>query len=413
MPRTTPSKPRRRPAPRPKVRVPDHGIVGDCPAVRAMLRELRRYAPTALPALVLGETGTGKELVARELHRASGRRGRFVAVSCPNLPAHLVESELFGHRRGAFTGAVENRTGAFEEADGGTLFLDEIGEMPMDVQAKVLRVLQEGVIRRLGDSREVRVDVRVVAATWRDLRGLVAEGRFREDLYNRLAYCEVTLPPLRERGHDVVLLARALMVRAREKHGLPRRALGQDAEVVLRAYAWPGNVRELERTLYRALATATGRALRAEDLRRALGPGWDDEGEGAVTEEPPTVLGLLEQHGPMRAGALRAALGVSKSTLGRLVAPLLAQGRIVREGAGAGTTYRMVVHKAGALEPDDRWGTALGIAQAEGRINRGRLASELGVSERTALRVLSAMVEAGVLVEDGGRGRGAGYRLTC
>ncbi len=412
MPRPSPPQTRRRPAPRPKVRVPDHGIVGDCPAVRAMLRELRRYAPTALPALVLGETGTGKELVARELHRASGRCGRFVAVSCPNLPAHLVESELFGHRRGAFTGAVENRTGAFEDADGGTLFLDEIGEMPMDVQAKVLRVLQEGVIRRLGDSREVRVDVRVVAATWRDLPRLVAEGRFREDLYNRMAYCEVTLPPLRERGHDVVLLARALMVRARDKHGLPRRALGQDAEAVLRAYAWPGNVRELERTLYRALATATGKALRAEDLRRALGPAWDEEGEAVVAEEPPSVLELLEQRGPMRAAEFRAALGVSKSTLGRLVSPLLAQGRVVREGAGAGTTYRLVVHAVGAPEPDDRWGTALGLARAGGRVTRGRLASELGVSERTALRVLSAMVEAGVLVEDGGRGRGAGYRAT-
>ena len=410
MPRTTPSKTRRRPAPRPKVRVPDHGIVGDCPAVRAMLRELRRYAPTSLPALVLGETGTGKELVARELHRGSGRRGRFVAVTCPNLPANLVESELFGHRRGAFTGASDNRIGAFEEADGGTLFLDEIGEMPLEVQAKVLRVLQEGVIRRLGEGREVRVDVRVVAATWRDLRTLVAEGRFREDLYNRLAYCEVTLPPLRERGHDVVLLARALMVRAREKHGLPRRALGQDAEGVLRAYAWPGNVRELERTLYRALATGTGRALRGDDLRRALGGALEAEPE---TEEVPTVLGVLEQRGEMRAGDLRAALGVSKSTLGRLVAPLIAEGRVVREGAGVATNYRLVVHRPGAPRPDDRWGTALGLAREEGRVSRGRLAAELGVSERTALRVLAAMVEAGVLVEDGGRGRGAGYLACC
>ncbi len=210
----------------------------------------------------------------------------------------------------------------------------------------------------------------------------------------------------------MVLLARALMVRARDKHGLPRRALGQDAEVVLRAYAWPGNVRELERTLYRALATATGKALRAEDLRRALGPAWDEAGEAAADGEPPLVLELLEQRGPMRAGELRAALGVSKSTLGRLVAPLLAQGLVVRDGAGAGTTYRLVVHAAGAPEPDDRWGTALGLARAEGRVTRGRLASELGVSERTALRVRSAMAEAGVLALDGWRGRGAGYRAS-
>ena len=251
-----------------------------------------------------------------------------------------------------------------------------------------------------------------MAATWRDLPRLVAGGRFREDLYNRLAYCEVTLPPLRERGHDVVLLARALMVRARDKHGLPRRALGQDAEVVLRAYTWPGNIRELERTLYRALATATRKAMRAEDLRRALGLAWKEAGEAAVAEEPPSVLELLEQRGPIRASELRAALGVSKSTLGRLVSPLLAQGRVMRDGAGAGTMYRLVVHAVGAPEPDNRWGTALGLARAEGRVTRGRLASELGVPERTALRVLAAMVEAGVLVEDGGRGRGAGYRAA-
>jgi len=374
-----------------------------------MLRDLRRYAPTALPALVLGETGTGKELVARELHRASGRRGKFVAVSCPNLPAHLVESELFGHRRGAYTGAVDHRTGAFEEADGGTLFLDEIGEMPVDVQAKVLRVLQEGVIRRLGENREVRVDVRVVAATWRDLPVLVAEGRFREDLYNRLAYCEVRLPPLRERGHDVVLLARAIMVRAREKHGLPRRALAGDAAVVLQAYGWPGNVRELERTLYRALATGTGRALRAEDLRRALGPVLAPTACSPSPVQAPTLLDLLAERGAMGAGELRAALGVSKSTLARLVAPMVAEGRVVRDGAGAVTSYRLVIHRPGAPEPDDRWGTALDLARSEGRVTRGRLAEVVGVSERTALRVLSAMVEAGVLAEDGGRGRGAGY----
>ena len=385
-------------------------MVGDCAAMREMLRLVRRYAPTSLPALVLGETGTGKELVAREIHRASRRAGRFVAVSCPNLPAQLVESELFGHRRGAFTGAVEHRTGAFEDADGGTLFLDEIGEMAPDVQAKVLRVLQEGVIRRLGDRRATQVNVRVVAATWRDLPQMVAEGRFREDLYNRLVFCEVTLPPLRDRGHDVVLLARALMVRAREKHGLPRRALGRDAETLLLAQPWPGNVRELERTLYRALATGSGRSVKADDLRRALGSTC--KGSEAGSEGPPTVLGALERSGVLRAADLRAELGVSRSTLARRVAPLLAEGRVVREGAGAATAYRLVVSKPGNRLPDDRWGAALGIAQKDGRVTRGRLATEVGVSERTALRVLSAMVEAGVLTADGGRGRAAGYRLA-
>jgi len=359
--------------------------------------------------LVLGETGTGKELVAREFHRTSGREGELVAVSCPNLPSHLVESELFGHRRGAFTGAVGHRTGAFEAADGGTLFLDEIGDMPLEVQAKVLRVLQEGVIRRLGETREIRVNVRVVAATWRDLPKLIEEGKFREDLYNRLAYCEVKVPPLRERGHDVTVITRALLVRAREKHGLPRRALSAGAIEVLRAYAWPGNVRELERVLYRAVVMGSGRSLRAEDLRRALGC---DATLAAVTEptEATTVESVLREEGEMLAGDLRAVLGVSKSTLGRRLAEPLAQGRVVREGKGGATRYRLV-ETPGGEERDPRWLVALALARRDGRVTRGALAPALEVSERTATRLLSAMVVAHVLVDDGGRGRSAGYRL--
>jgi len=394
----------------PKVRVPVHGIIGDCSEIRQMLREIRRYAKTSLPALVLGETGTGKELVAREFHRASGREGELVAVSCPNLPSHLVESELFGHRRGAFTGAVGHRTGAFEAADGGTLFLDEIGDMPLEVQAKVLRVLQEGVIRRLGETREIRVDVRVVAATWRDLPQLIEEGMFREDLYNRLAYCVVRVPPLRERGHDVVAITRALLVKARVKHGLPRRALSGEAIEVLRGHAWPGNVRELERVLYRAAATGSGRSLRADDLRRALGTPRQLVVAAEPTDEP-TVESVLAEHGEMLAGDLRAELGVSKSTLGRRLAELLNQGRVVREGQGAATRYRLVSMPA-VPHQDARWMVALKLVRQDGRVTRGELASALGVSDRTATRVLSAMVRAAVLVEDGGRGRSAGYRAV-
>jgi len=392
----------------PKVRIPEHGIIGDCSEMRQMLREIRRYAKTSLPALVLGETGTGKELVAREFHRASGREGELVAVSCPNLPSHLVESELFGHRRGAFTGAVGHRTGAFEAADGGTLFLDEIGDMSLEVQAKVLRVLQEGVIRRLGETREIRVDVRVVAATWRDLPKLIEEGKFREDLYNRLAYCVVRVPPLRERGHDVVMIARALLVKAREKHGLPRRALSGETIEVLRGHSWPGNVRELERVLYRAVATGSGRSLRAADLQRALGTSPQQVVVGDPTNEP-TVESVLREHGEMLAGDLRAELGVSKSTLGRRLTDLLDQGRVVRDGNGPATRYRMV-ELSRREEHDPRWLVALRLARRDGRVTRGALAPELGVSERTATRVLSAMVAADVLLDDGGRGRSSGYR---
>jgi len=378
--------------------------------VRAVLREVRRYGKTSLPALVLGETGTGKELIARELHRVSPRAARaFVAVSCPNLPSQLVESELFGHKRGAFTGAIDGRTGAFEMADGGTLFLDEIGDMALDVQAKILRVLQEGVIRRLGESREVRVDVRVVAATWRDLPALVADGRFREDLYNRLAYCVVTLPPLRERSHDVVRIARALLVKAREKHGLPRRALSREAEEVLRAERWPGNVRELERVLFQAVTMGSGRSLTGADLLRVLGRPAPEPRTSDQTTASVTIEDVLRERGDVGAGDLRAALGVSKSQLGRMLAPLVEQGRVVRDGRGAGTRYRLAEHHATASEEDPRWAQALAIAHREGRVTRAALAEAAVLSERTATRVLGAMVVAGLLVEDRGRGRAAGY----
>jgi transcriptional regulator with GAF, ATPase, and Fis domain len=379
--------------------------------MRAVLREVRRYGKTRLPALVLGDTGTGKELIARALHRSSPRADRpFVAVSCPNLPGQLVESELFGHSQGAFTGAVRLRTGAFEEANGGTLFLDEIGDMAVDVQAKILRVLQEGVIRRLGDNREIRVDVRVVAATWRDLREMVSEGKFREDLYNRLAYCVVRIPSLHERGHDVVRIARALLVKAREKHGLPRRSLSREAEDVLLAERWPGNVRELERVLFRAVATGAGRSLTAADLHRVLErPGSDEAPAERPTRSVEEVLG---ERGEIGAGDLRAALGVSKTQLARVLAPLVEQQVVVRHGRGAATRYRLAERGPVAAIDDPRWALALAIARREGRVTRTALAEATVVSERTATRVLGAMVEAGLLVEDGGRGRSAGYLRT-
>jgi two-component system response regulator AtoC len=217
--------------------------------------------------LLHGETGTGKELAARAIHAGSTRRERrFVAVNCGALPGELVESELFGHARGAFTGAVGAKPGLFEEAEGGTIFLDEIGELPLPVQVKLNRVLQEKEIRRVGDNRPARVDVRVVAATHRDLRAEVAAGRFREDLFYRLNVFPVTLPPLRDRREDVALLAAHFL----EKHAnaLRKRIEGFDAEAtrVLAGYAWPGNVRELENAVERAVAVASGPLILPTDL---------------------------------------------------------------------------------------------------------------------------------------------------
>ncbi|WP_114469033.1 nitric oxide reductase transcriptional regulator NorR [Pseudorhodoferax soli] len=250
-------------------------LVGRSAAHRALLREIALVGPSDLTVLVGGETGVGKELVVQALHAASPRAARpLVSLNCAALPENLVESELFGHVRGAFSGAVAERQGKFELADGGTLFLDEVGELPLAVQAKLLRVLQNGQLQRLGSDREHRVDVRLVAATNRDLAAEVRAGRFRADLYHRLGAYPLAVPPLRERGRDVLLLAGAFLEEQRASLGLGNVRLDAQAQQALLAHAWPGNVRELEHVLARAALRALGRhgqrprvlSVDAEDL---------------------------------------------------------------------------------------------------------------------------------------------------
>jgi DNA-binding NtrC family response regulator len=221
---------------------PGH-LVGDSPAMEALRRLITRVGPSDAAVLITGETGTGKERVARALHLASGRKGRFVAINCAAIPATLLESELFGHERGAFSGATARRSGRFEQAHGGTLFLDEIGDMPLELQAKLLRALETKEVERLGGTGPVTVDVRILAATHQELARAVKEGRFRQDLFFRLNVMPLALPPLRERPEDLLPLARAF---AAEIAGpqVPV-VLAPGAEVALRAYRWPGNIREL------------------------------------------------------------------------------------------------------------------------------------------------------------------------
>ncbi|MBI2205114.1 MAG: sigma 54-interacting transcriptional regulator [Candidatus Rokubacteria bacterium] len=238
-------------------------IVGQSSAVRRALRALETVAPTDACVLVLGETGTGKELVARALHDLSARRRTpLVKVNCAAIPAGLIESELFGHERGAFTGAISRAIGRFELADGGTILLDEIGELPLDLQAKLLRVLQDGEFERVGSARTNKVDVRVVAATNRDLEAAVREGRFRQDLYYRLNVFPIRVPPLRERKEDVSLLAKYFVARYAAKFGKRIDAIPRTAMDALRAYPWPGNVRELENVIERAVILSQGPELK-------------------------------------------------------------------------------------------------------------------------------------------------------
>ena len=228
---------------------------------------IERVAEATSPVLITGETGTGKELVARALHARSGRRKKpFCAVNCSAIAANLIESELFGHAQGAFTGADRERPGLFAAADGGTLFLDEIGELPLELQPKLLRVLQEGEVRPVGETRPRRVNVRVLAATARDLKAEAAAGRFRDDLFYRLAVIEIHLPPLRERREDIPLLAEHFLQRIAAREGRTPPALAPDALAVLQGYAWPGNIRELENFLEKTLIFCRGERIDRANL---------------------------------------------------------------------------------------------------------------------------------------------------
>jgi two-component system response regulator HydG len=248
-----------------------NGLVGESVAMRALKTLIERVANAPSPVLIVGETGTGKEIVARTIHVESARRdASFVAVNCAALPETLLESELFGHARGAFTGATQVRRGVFVEADRGTLFLDEVGDMPLALQGKLLRVLQSGEIRAVGGESTRRVDVRCIAATQRDLRHLVQSGEFREDLFFRLNVVPVRLPPLRERREDIPLLVEHLLSQAQQRLGGAARRFTPSAFRALEAHSWPGNVRELDNVIERLLVTSTRAEIDLDSVLPAL-----------------------------------------------------------------------------------------------------------------------------------------------
>ncbi|MGE7958401.1 sigma-54-dependent transcriptional regulator [Pseudomonas sp. NPDC089530] len=243
------------------------GIIGSCPPMQDLYGKIRKVAPTDSNVLIQGESGTGKELVARALHNLSKRaKAPMISVNCAAIPETLIESELFGHEKGAFTGASAGRAGLVEAADGGTLFLDEIGELPLEAQARLLRVLQEGEIRRVGSVQSQKVDVRLIAATHRDLKSLAKIGQFREDLYYRLHVIALKLPALRERGADVNEIANAFLARQSARVGRTDLKFAPDAEQAIRHYSWPGNVRELENAVERAVILCESPEISADLL---------------------------------------------------------------------------------------------------------------------------------------------------
>jgi two-component system, NtrC family, response regulator len=313
-----------------QLRAPFEGLIATDDAMLRVCRMIERVAPADVSVLILGESGTGKELIARAVHSQGGRKdARFVAINCAAIPEALLESELFGHEKGAFTGAAKQTLGKIEVANGGTLFLDEIGDMPLQLQAKLLRFLQDRVIERVGGRQEIAVNVRVVCATNKDLQALISEQKFREDLYFRISEVTINVPPLRERHGGPTVLAHALLRKFNGAQGRPKRGFTEDAIAALEAYRWPGNVRELENKVKAAMIMSDGALLTAADL------GLKEALSGALLFNLKEVRTRAERQAIQQALTIcddnvsRAAelLGVSRPTLYDLMA---------KYGAGSG-----------------------------------------------------------------------------
>jgi len=282
------------------------GIIGVSDSLRSLCRAVEKVAPTGATVLLLGESGTGKELLARAVHRLSGRAHKpFVAINCAAIPETLLESELFGYEKGAFTGAVRRTAGKLESADGGTVFLDEIGEMPPSLQAKLLRVVQERTVERIGGRTPLTLDLRIVCATNRNLETLLGNGGFREDLFYRISEVTIRVPPLRDRQGDSLLLAQFLLQQISERFGKPTRGLAPDAIRAIQAHRWPGNVRELENRIKAAVIMAEGAVVTASDL------GLEDPGDD------PEYLNLRVARQRAEVQAVRQSLAVARGNLSR------------------------------------------------------------------------------------------------
>lgn len=387
-------------------------IVGSSLPIQETMRRARKMARSRFTVLLLGEPGTGKELFARFLDRESGRTGIFIPVNCSALRSELAAAELFGHEKGAFTGATSGMPGVFQAAEGGTVFLDEVGELDLETQAMLLRVLQERKVRRVRSNKEEPVNVRVIAATNQDLEAMVADRRFRADLLERLREYIIRIPPLRERGADVVAIARRFL-RCLEAPGGSAYSLRRDAEALLVQYDWPGNVRELQNVLRDAALESRGRRIGATHIRRALGSRAPD---GPV--DPPgkkeRVLRLIEGSGRARARDLRQKAALSHRGIHDAINSLIADGSVVLVGEGARTEYSLSEPASDAVAVSGLSADELAILTFVGEVGaagRQEIVERVGFSVRSATRFCARLVSDGLLETVGG-GKYLKYQLT-
>ncbi|MCX7930649.1 MAG: sigma-54 dependent transcriptional regulator [Chlorobi bacterium] len=368
-----------------------YGIVGESPLIKEAIEQLMQVAPTDLTVLITGETGTGKDVFARAIHGLSPRRkAPMISVNCGAIPETLLESELFGHEKGAFTGAVEQRKGFFEVANGGTVFLDEIGEMPIGTQVKLLRVLETGEFTRLGSTQVIRVDVRIIAATNRDLAYEVRQGRFREDLYYRLNAVHLHLPPLRKRPEDIPLLVEYYATKVAERIGATYEGIDGDAIALLQQHSWRGNVRELRNLVETLVTIGHGRRITADDVRRYL----------HRDDVPEPTKALVLHSAAQRAEAQPLDLALVYHTLLQLQAEVSAMRGAITALAERIAQWSTIVLPT-QRDPDDVFGRDPEdfrledmerrlIVAALKRFNGSRrsAARALGISERTLYRKL-------------------------
>ena len=387
----------------------EHRILGESAAIRELRATIARVAPHDCSVLVQGESGTGKELVARELHRLSTRsRKPFITVNCAAIPESLIEAELFGHERGAFTGAVATRRGLIEQADCGTLFLDEIGDMPPSMQARLLRVLQEREVVRLGSSvaaAPIDVDVRVIAATHRDLEAEVSAGRFRHDLLYRLADYRVHVAPLRDRPGDPARIAAYFAAKL-----TPARRLSREARAVLDGHAWPGNVRELRSLIQATAIDAGGQRIGSHHVLAHLADP-DAASRAPALNLADRIDAHLHQVGSRTAREIAEKLGVPKSTLNRTLNRMVSASRIVCLAGDKAPMFALAEpgddHRTDDLPT--RLAAGLALIREAGRITRSEYAERARVSLRTASRDLSRLLELGLVTRDGRHGKDAGF----